>query len=424
MDLPRCAVIRQNFPRRALGDVQAAVQEALREARALDRLPRGATVAIGAGSRGIAHIDTIVATLVACLKERGLRPFLFPAMGSHGAATAKGQAAVLAKLGLTAERIGCPVRSSLEVIPLGRTPEGIDVVGDRLAFRSDAIVLVSRVKWHTDFAGRLESGLFKMMAIGLGKYEGAQIYHAFGHRLGLETVIRSVGRTALATGRIAGGLAILEDAWHETAHVEFVPAETMERREEELLEQVKSWMPRLPVEAVDLLLVDEIGKNWSGSGMDPKIINRDIHGNVNPWPFAPRVGRVIARGLHPLSYGNAIGIGMADAVHQRLVRAMKRRPTYVNGLTSGALACLKIPATFRSDRECLAALRRSTGKLRPEELGIAWIRNTQDLTVLALSECLLAEALSHPHVELMAPPRPLEFDPAGDLKEWLKEAGG
>lgn len=424
MDLPRCAVIRQNFPRRALGDVQAAVQEALREARALDRLPRGATVAIGAGSRGIAHIDTIVATLVACLKERGLRPFLFPAMGSHGAATAKGQAAVLAKLGLTAERIGCPVRSSLEVIPLGRTPEGIDVVGDRLAFRSDAIVLVSRVKWHTDFAGRLESGLFKMMAIGLGKYAGAQIYHAFGHRLGLETVIRSVGRTALATGRIAGGLAILEDAWHETAHVEFVPAETMERREEELLEQVKSWMPRLPVKAVDLLLVDEIGKNWSGSGMDPKIINRDIHGNVNPWPFAPRVGRVIARGLHPLSYGNAIGIGMADAVHQRLVRAMKRRPTYVNGLTSGALACLKIPATFRSDRECLAALRRSTGKLRPEELGIAWIRNTQDLTVLALSECLLAEALSHPHVELMAPPRPLEFDPAGDLKEWLKEAGG
>jgi len=424
MDLPRCAVIRQNFPRRALGDVQAAVQEALREARALDRLPRGATVAIGAGSRGIAHIDTIVATLVACLKERGLRPFLFPAMGSHGAATAKGQAAVLAKLGLTAERIGCPVRSSLEVIPLGRTPEGIDVVGDRLAFRSDAIVLVSRVKWHTDFAGRLESGLFKMMAIGLGKYAGAQIYHAFGHRLGLETVIRSVGRTALATGRIAGGLAILEDAWHETAHVEFVPAETMERREEELLEQVKSWMPRLPVKAVDLLLVDEIGKNWSGSGMDPKIINRDIHGNVNPWPFAPRVGRVIARGLHPLSYGNAIGIGMADAVHQRLVRAMKRRPTYVNGLTSGALACLKIPATFRSDRECLAALRRSTGKLRPEELGIAWIRNTQDLTVLALSECLLAEALSHPHVELMALPRPLEFDPAGDLKEWLKEAGG
>jgi hypothetical protein len=204
------------------------------------------------------------------------------------------------------------------------------------------------------------------------------------------------------------------------AHVEFVPAEVMEEREEELLERVKSWMPRLPVDQADLLLVDEIGKNWSGSGMDPKIINRDIHGNVNPWPFAPKVGRVIARGLHPLSYGNAIGIGMADAVHQRLVRAMRRRPTYVNGLTSGALACLKIPATFRSDRECLTALARTTGRVGGENPGLAWIRNTQDLTVLALSENLLREALAQPHVELLRPPQPLDFDPQGDLREWLR----
>jgi len=422
MDLPRCAIVRQNFPRRALPDVRAAVRDAIRQAQALDRLPHCASIAIGVGSRGIANLAEIVTELVACLKQRGLRPFLFPAMGSHGAATAKGQAAVLEKFGLAEERTGAPIRSSLAVVPLGRTPEGIDAVGDRLAFRSDAILLVSRVKWHTDFAGRLESGLFKMMAIGLGKYAGAQIYHAFGHRLGLEAVIRSVGRQALSTGKILGGLALLEDAWHETARVEFVPAERMESREEELLELVKGWMPRLPVREVDLLLVDEIGKNWSGSGMDPKIINRDIHGNVNPWPFAPRVGRVIARALHPLSYGNAIGLGMADAVHQRLVRAIKRRPTYVNGLTSGALACLRIPATFRSDRECLAALSRSTGKLNPEELSIAWIRNTQDLTMLALSENLLPEALAQPHVELIAPPRPLEFDASGDLTAWLRSA--
>lgn len=421
MDLPRCAIIRQNFPHRSVGDVAAAVRAAMRDAHTLSALRAGASVAVGVGSRGIAHIDTIVATLVAGLKERGLRPFLFPAMGSHGAATAKGQAQVLAKFGLTPDRIGCPVRSSLAVVELGRTPEGIDVVADRLAIQADAILLVARVKWHTDFAGRLESGLFKMMAIGLGKFSGAQIYHAHGHRLGLETVIRSVGRLVLATGKIAGGLAILEDAWHDVAHLEFVPASTMERREEELLELVKSWMPRLPVNEVDLLLVDEIGKNWSGSGMDPKIINRDIHGNVNPWPFAPKVGRVIARGLHPLSYGNAIGIGMADAVLARLVRAMKKRPTYVNGLTSGALACLKIPATFPSDRHCLHALARTTGKLRGSDLAFAWIRNTQDLTLLALSENLLPQALAHPHVELVAPPRPLEFDPNGCLVEWLRD---
>lgn len=424
MELPRCALVRQDFPRRGLGDVRGAVREAMRAAAPLGSLPPGASVAVGVGSRGIARIDDIVSELVAWLKERGLRPFLFPAMGSHGAATARGQAAVLEKLGLTEERTGAPIRSSLAVVPLGRTPEGIDVVGDRRAFRADAIVLAARVKWHTDFEGRLESGLFKMMAIGLGKFAGAQVYHAFGHRLGLETVIRSVGRQALATGKIAGGLAILEDAWHEVAHVEFLPAAEMETREEELLERVKSWMPRLPVEQVDVLVVDEIGKNWSGSGMDPKIINRDIHGGVNPWPFAPKVGRVIARRLHPLSYGNAIGIGMADAVHQRLARAMKRRPTYVNGLTSGALACLKIPATFRSDRECLAALARSTGKLGGQDLGLAWIRNTQDLTVVALSENLLREALALPHVKLLRAARPLEFDGDGNLREWLTEEAG
>ncbi len=418
MELPRCAVVRQNFPRRGLPDVRAAVRDAMRTAQGLERLPPGASIAVGVGSRGIASLAEIVTGLVACLKERGFRPFLFPAMGSHGAATARGQAAVLEKFGLTEERTGAPIRSSLAVVPLGRTPEGIDAVGDRLAFRADAILLVARIKWHTDFAGRLESGLFKMMAIGLGKLAGAQVYHAHGHRLGLEAVIRSVGRLALSTGKILGGLAILEDARHETAHVEFVPAAVMEQREEELLETVKSWMPRLPVDAADLLIVNEIGKNWSGSGMDPKIINRDIHGGVNPWPFAPRIGRVIARSLHPLSYGNAIGIGMADAVHQRLARAMKRRPTYVNGLASGALACLKIPATFRSDRECLAALARSTGKLDPRQLSLAWIRNTQDLTVLALSENLLEEALARPHVDMLAPPQPLAFDDAGDLVDW------
>jgi len=424
MELPRCALVRQNFPRRRLGDVRAAVRQTLRNADTLNRLPAGASVAVGAGSRGIARIDEIVGELVACLKERGMRPFLFPAMGSHGAATARGQAAVLEKLGLAEERTGAPIRSSLAVVPLGRTPEGIDVVADREAFRADAVLLVARVKWHTDFEGKLESGLFKMMAIGLGKLAGAQVYHAHGHSMGLETVIRSVGRQVLSTGKIAGGLAILEDAWHEVAHVEFLPPSEMEHREEVLLDRVKSWMPRLPADNVDLLVVDEIGKNWSGSGMDPKIINRHIHGYLNPWPYAPWVGRVVARGLHPLSYGNAIGIGMADAVHQRLVKAMKRRPTYVNGLTSGALACLKIPATFRNDRECLEAVARSTGKLRAEELGLVWIRNTQDLTVAAVSECLLREALAQPHVELLRQPQPLEFDERGDLQEWLRMAGG
>lgn len=419
MRFPPLVVVRQKLPSYRIEDIPDAIHAQMNASGLAEGLPAGASIAVGVGSRGIANIDVIVRELVAWWKQRGMRPFLFPAMGSHGAASAAGQAQVLAKYGLTESAMGCPVRSSLAVVEVGRSPEGIDVVMDRTAFQADGVMLCGRVKWHTDFAGKLESGLFKMMAIGLGKLAGAQRYHAHGHTMGLEAVIRSVGRQVLSSGKILGGLAILEDAHHETARLEAVRVENMERREEELLELVKSWMPRIPVESLDLLLVNELGKNWSGSGMDPKVINRDIHGNVNPWPFAPRVGRVFVRDIHPLSYGNAIGIGMADAVHRQLVRKMKRRPTYVNGITSGALACLKTPATFSSDRECLEAIWKTTGKLDPSQLAIGWIRNTQDLTLLALSESLVPRVLPGLEVEVVAGPREMEFNQRGDLAEML-----
>lgn len=419
MRFPPLAVVRQKLPSYRIDDIPAAIHEQLNAAGMDAGLSAGSSIAIGVGSRGIANIDVIAGALAAWWKQRGMRPFLFPAMGSHGAASAAGQAQVLAKYGLTEAAMGCPIRSSLAVAGLGRTPEGIDVVMDRTAFQADGVMLCGRVKWHTDFAGKLESGLFKMMAIGLGKFAGAQRYHAHGHTMGLEAVIRSVGRQVLATGKILGGLAILEDAHHDTARLEAVRVENMERREEELLELVKSWMPRIPVASLDLLIVNELGKNWSGSGMDPKVINRDIHGNVNPWPFAPRVGRVILRDIHPLSYGNAIGLGMADTVHRRLLRKMKRRPTYVNGITSGALACLKTPAAFSSDRQCLESVWKTTGRLDPSALEIGWIRNTQDLTVLALSENLLSKVLPGLEIEVAAGPRELAFDARGDLLDWL-----
>lgn len=419
MRFPPLAVVRQKLPSYRIDDIPATIHARL-SASGLDRgLAPGSSVAIGVGSRGIANIDIIVREIVSWWKQRGVRPFLFPAMGSHGAASAAGQAQVLAKYGLTEAAMGCPIRSSLAVVELGRSPEGIDVVMDRTAFQADGVMLCGRVKWHTDFAGRLESGLFKMMAIGLGKLAGAQRYHAHAHTMGLEAVIRSVGRQVLATGKILGGLAILEDAHHETARLEAVRIEEMERREEELLTLVKSWMPRIPVPELDFLLVNELGKNWSGSGMDPKVINRDIHGNMNPWPFAPRVGRVVLRDIHPLSYGNAIGIGMADAVHRQILRKIKRRPTYVNGITSGALACLRTPASFASDRQCLEAIWKTTGRLDPAQLHIGWIRNTQDLTVLALSENLLPHLLPGHDVEILAPARELAFDQRGDLVNWL-----
>ena len=283
MLLPRLLVVRQKFIDRRIPDVAAEVRKQLTESGFAARLKPGASVAIGVGSRGIHNIATIVRNAVQFWKDAGMRPFIFPAMGSHGAASAAGQAEVLAHYGITEATVGCPVVSQLEVVSLGRTAEGIEAFMDKSAYEADGVMLVGRVKWHTDFAGKIESGLFKMMAIGLGKFAGAQRYHAYAYTLGLEQVIRSVGRQVLKSGKILGGLAILEDANHNTGKLDAVPVEAMEQREEENLALVKSWMARIPAD-LDLLILDEIGKNISGAGMDTKVVNRGVQGEYNPWP--------------------------------------------------------------------------------------------------------------------------------------------
>ena len=246
MRFSRLLLVRQNFPDRRIRDIPAAVRKELSAAPFASRLKPGARVAIGVGSRGITNIATIVRGVVDYWKSQGMRPFIFPAMGSHGAATAEGQADVLAHYGIIEETMGCPIVSSLEVVPVGKTPEGISTFMDRNAHESDGVMLVGRVKWHTDFAGKIESGLFKMMAIGLGKFAGTQHYHTYAYKMGLDRVVRSIGRQVLASGKILGGLAILEDAHHNTAQLTAVPVESMEQREEELLSLTKSWMKRFP----------------------------------------------------------------------------------------------------------------------------------------------------------------------------------
>src|SRR5215471_19314596 len=260
MQFPRLLVVRQNFPDRRIPDVAAEVHKQLSAGAFGARLKHGSRVAIGVGSRGIHNIATIVRSVVEYWKAQGMKPFLFPAMGSHGAASAEGQADVLTHYGITEAAMGCPLISQLEVVSLGKTAEGIEAFMDRAAYDADGVMLVGRVKWHTDFAGSIESGLFKMMAIGLGKFAGAQRYHAYAYRLGLEHVVRSVGRQVLKSGKIIGGLAILEDAYHNTAKIDAVPVENMEAREEENLALVKSWMGRIPMD-LDILIMDEIGKN-------------------------------------------------------------------------------------------------------------------------------------------------------------------
>ena len=306
MQFPRLMIVRQKFPDRRIPDVAAEVHKQLDASGFASRVRPGGRVAIGVGSRGIHNIATIVRNVVAFWKDRGTQPFLFPAMGSHGAASAAGQADVLAHYGITEAAMGCPLISQLEVVSLGKTADGIEAFMDKLAYESDGVFLVGRVKWHTDFAGAIESGLFKMMAIGLGKFAGAQRYHNYAYRLGLEHVITSVGRQVLGSGRILGGLAILEDASHNTAKLDAVPVEVMEQREKENLALVKSWMAKIPAD-LDILIMDEIGKNISGAGMDTKVANRGVNGEYNPWPDTPKIQRVFVRNLSELTYNSGVG---------------------------------------------------------------------------------------------------------------------
>jgi len=334
-------------------------------------------------------------------------------MGSHGAATAAGQATVLAHYGIIEREMGCPVVSNLDVVSLGQTADGIEAFMDRSAYESDGVMLVGRVKWHTDYQGKIESGLFKMMAIGLGKFAGAKRYHTYAYNLGLEHVIRTVGRQVLGSGKILGGLAILEDAHHNTAKLDAVPVEVMEQREEENLALVKSWMGRMPFD-LDVLLLDEIGKNISGAGMDTKVVNRGVWGEYNPWSGIPRFQRIYARNLSELSYNNAVGLGLADVVHDRLVNRVDWEPTIINSMTANTPAAIRTPIHFSTDRECLERIAPTVGKLDLADVTYGWIRNTMELARVGLSANLLPEIEKRPDLEVEAVVD-FDFDQNGDL---------
>ncbi|HTS61571.1 MAG TPA: hypothetical protein VMH28_06080 [Candidatus Acidoferrales bacterium] len=414
MQFPRLLVLRQKFHDRKIPDVAAEVRGQLGASGFAARLKPGSKVAIGVGSRGIHNIATIVRNVVDYWKSQGMHPFIFPAMGSHGAASAEGQADVLAHYGITGSSMGCPLISQLEVVSLGKTAEGIEAFMDKTAYQSDGVMLVGRVKWHTDFAGKIESGLFKMMAIGLGKFAGAQRYHSYAYRgMGLEGVIRSVGRQVLKSGKILGGLAILEDANHNTAKLDAVPVEVMEQREEENLALVKSWMAKIPFD-LDILVMDEIGKNISGAGMDTKVANRGVNGEYNPWPNTPKFQRIFVRNLSEHTYDSAVGMGMADVVTDRLVNRINWEPTWINSLTANTPAAIRTPIHFPTDRECLERVAPTVGRQDLAEVTYGWIRNTMELGRLAVSENMRTEVEKNAALELEAA-IDFEFDGRGNL---------
>ena len=419
MNFPRFVHAEQSFPNRAIANIEDHIRQELSSSDIVKRVPKGARIAIGVGSRGIANIARITKATVNYWKDHGAQPFIIPAMGSHGAATAEGQSDVLARYGIHEATMGVPVVSSLEVVPLGKTSEGIETFMYKAAFDSDGVFLVARVKWHTDFSGTLESGLFKMMAIGLGKFAGAQRYHTFAYRMGLEKMIRSVGASVFASGKVLGGLAIQEGAFHETAGLTAVSTAqglaSMVAQEEAILKTVKSWMVKLPAPEIDILIVDEIGKNISGAGMDTKVINRGVQGQYNPWPDTPAIHRVYARAISALSYRSAVGLGMADVVHDNLANNVDWKPTRINSLTASTPACVRTPIHYPSDREALEAIAPTVGKDNLSEVTYCRIRNTMELIHLEVSENLLPGVYAN--VKATSAPFALEFDASGNLPE-------
>jgi hypothetical protein len=376
----------------------------------------GRSVAIAVGSRGVASLKEITRAVCAWLKGRGALPFVFPAMGSHGGATAEGQRQVLENYGVTAEFIGAPLRSAMETVSLGETPEGFPVFMDRLAHEADAVLVMNRVKPHTTFSGAIESGLLKMMAVGMGKAEGAREFHRAARRHGYENVIRAVAGMVHASGKILCGLGVIENELHQVCAVRAASADGIISLDEACLAEARRLVPRLPFAEVDLLVVDEIGKNISGTGMDTKVIGRGVQ--LAPGE-APKISLIYARDLTVESGGNALGIGLADLVHERLRRKIDFDKMYVNARTSMSHYLVRLPMVLPSDREAFAFAMELSGKSNPSEQRIAWIRNTQNLDRLAISESLCGELSGLPGWQLSPETVHLQFDADGNLSARL-----
>ncbi len=415
MKYPRMVRLRQRFERPRVEDVAAAVRQAL-HAVDLGRVIRpGQTVALTAGSRGIANIPVVLRATAEFLKRLGARPFLVPAMGSHGGGTAEGQRHILESYGITEEFVGVPIRASMEVVSLGDTKEGFPVVLDRHASEADHIGVVARVKPHTGYHGPIESGLLKMMMIGLGKHAGALAYHRILLEQPYDRVVRSVGRLMRAKGKIAFGLALVENAYDETALVEAALPGDFEPVEERLLALARNWLPRLPWREADLLIVDEIGKEISGSGLDTNVVGRKRAFPGDEPEGQPRMRFIFVRGLSPHTHGNAAGIGLADFTTTRLVRAMDYHATVLNCLTSGYPEAAKLPVHFASDREVIEAALAILGTRAPQEARIVHIRNTLAVEELEVSEPCLDQAGRQTDFTIEGAPYELSFDARGDL---------
>jgi hypothetical protein len=415
MRLPQIARVRCRYSQPIVDDVPAATRRAILESRLASRLAPGSRVAITAGSRGISGIGRIVGATAAAVRELGHEPFVVAAMGSHGGGTASGQAALLEELGITEKTAGCPIRSSMETVELGVNSFGLPIHLDRNAYEAEGIILLNRIKPHTSFTGQYESGLLKMLAVGLGKRQGAAQVHKLGLP-GMRRLIPEVGAFLLKKAPVVLGVAILENAREETARIQAVEPEDILETEPKLLDEARELLARLPIEQIDVLIVGELGKNYSGTGLDPNVIGRQRVETMPDLPL-PVITRLAVLDLSHETRGNALGIGLADLTTERLVRGIDPTPMRVNSLTSNFLTRARLPLALPTDRDVIATSIDTCWRIETEEARMVLIPNTLELTTFWVSKALKAEVLAHPELSFEGDFGEIPFDAQGNLEQ-------
>lgn len=409
--LPKMVKIRQKFLVSKVENLDQTLKEQIGGLDLKNKLKPGMSVAVAVGSRGISHIDDVARITVAELKRMGVSPFIVPCMGSHGGSTDEGQKMVLANLGVTEETMGCPIVSSMQVVKIGQLENGLPVYIDKNAYEADAIVVINRIKPHTAFRGRHESGIIKMLTIGLGKQKGADSCHAYSFQYMAENIV-NMGKIIMKKANILFSVGLIENAYDNVAKIVAVLPENMLEVDEALLKEAKKNMARIMFDEFDVLIVDQIGKDVSGDGMDPNITGR------YPTPYAtggPVINKVVILDLTKKTHGNANGMGMGDFIPQRLFDQIDRSQTYANALTSTVTTSVRTPVILKDDREAIAAAVKTCNAKDLSKARVIRIKDTLHLGEIWISESLLAIAKQNPAIEIVGQAEELIFDKQGRL---------
>lgn len=415
MEFPKMLRIRQYFEAPTLNNIHNEVVSRIESVISSSTIREGQTVAIGCSSRGIKNFASIVKATTESLLQMNLKPFIFPAMGSHGAASSAGQKKVLENYGISEDTMGVPIKSSLDVVQIGKTEDHIPVYIDKFANAADHIVLINRIKHHTEFDSDIESGLMKMMAIGFGKKIGATIYHKAIMVHGYPKIIKSVARIVLQSEKVLFGVGIVENSLNQTSKIGVLRPHELEEKEKELLLEAKRLAARLPFEDIDVLIIDEMGKDISGTGFDTKVVGRILMPLVVSEPDSPRVKRIVVCDLTKDTEGNADGVGIADFVTQRLVDKIDLNALYINAIAGAEPEHAKIPLTLKNDQEAIEVAIGSVGIIPQEELKIMRIKNTMRLSEVEVSEAYRNEILKREDLEIVEEAKSMEFDKNGNL---------